>query len=88
MINIKANSINADNIDIKVENNTKGGQAIVEAINIIIAATEILYNVYDEKYSKSDILENVTELLSFKWLEEENRDKKEVDKIIKNGEEN
>ena len=75
MINIKANSINADNIDIKVENNTKGGQAIVEAINIIIAATEILYNVYDKEYSKSDILKNIAKLLSLKWLEEENRDK-------------
>lgn len=76
MINIKANSINADNIDIKVENNTKGGQAIVEAINIIIAATEILYNVYDKEYSKSDILKNIAKLLSLKWNEEENRDKK------------
>ena len=75
VINIKANSINADNIDIKVENNTKGGQAIVEAINIIIAATEILYNVYDKKYSKSDILKNIAKLLSLKWNEEENRDK-------------
>ena len=75
MINIKVNSINADNIDIKVENNTKGGQAIVEAINIIIAATEILYNVYDKKYSKSDILKNIAKLLSLKWNEEENRDK-------------
>ena len=76
MINIKVNSINADNIDIKVENNTKGGQAIVEAINIIIAATEILYNVYDKEYSKSDILKNIAKLLSLKWNEEENRDKK------------
>ena len=76
MINIKVNSINADNIDIKVENNTKGGQSIVEAINIIIAATEILYNVYDKEYSKSDILKNIAKLLSLKWNEEENRDKK------------
>ena len=75
MINIKANSIDADNIDVKVENNTKGGQAIVEAINIIIAATEILYNVYDKEYSKSDILKNIAKLLSLKWNEEENRDK-------------
>ena len=71
MINIKVNSIGIDDIDVKVENDISGGQAIVEAINVIMAATEILYNVYDKKYSKSDILENTTKLLTFKWREEE-----------------
>lgn len=60
MINIKVNSIGIDDIDVKVENDILGGQAIVEAMNIIIAVTEILYNVYDKKFP-----------ISFRWLEEE-----------------
>lgn len=60
MINIKVNSIGIDDIDVKVENDILGGQAIVEAINVIMAATEILYNVYDKKFP-----------ISFRWLEEE-----------------
>lgn len=72
MINIKVNSNGVDDIDVKVENDTSSkGQAVVEAMNIIIAVTEILYNVYDKEFPKSDILENTTKLLSFKWNEEE-----------------
>lgn len=61
MINIKVNSNGVDDIDVKVENDTSSKvQAFVEAMNIIIAVTEILYNVYDKKFP-----------ISFRWLEEE-----------------
>lgn len=46
-------------------------------MNIIIAVTEILYNVYDKKFSKSYILKNHAQLISFRWLEEE------IDRVIK-----
>lgn len=61
MINIKVSSNGVDDIDIKVEKDTSSKvQAFVEAMNIIIAVTEILYNVYDKKFP-----------ISFRWLEEE-----------------
>lgn len=61
MINIKVNSNGVDDIDVKVENDTSSKvQAFVEAMNIIIAVTEILYNVYDKKFP-----------ISFRWFEEE-----------------
>ena len=61
MINIKVSSNGVDDIDIKVETDTSSKvQAFVEAMNIIIAVTEILYNVYDKKFP-----------ISFRWLEEE-----------------
>lgn len=78
MINIKVNSNGVDDIDVKVENDTSSKvQAFVEAMNIIIAVTEILYNVYDKKFSKSYILKNHAQLISFRWLEEE------IDRVIK-----
>lgn len=78
MINIKVNSNGVDDIDVKVENDTSSKvQAFVEAMNIIIAVTEILYNVYDKKFPKSYILKNHAQLISFRWLEEE------IDRVIK-----
>lgn len=79
MINIKVNSNGVDDIDVKVEKKDTASkvQAFVEAMNIIIAVTEILYNVYDKKFSKSYILKNHAQLISFRWLEEE------IDRVIK-----
>lgn len=69
MINIKANNLDEDNIEVNVENSTDSrGTAFVETMNIIKAAIENFHN-YDDTVSRGELLAGITELLRFDWNE-------------------